>query len=58
MCSGCGQPVHESMDPKNDRAYRVGLPHRCHACTAQQKMMEKYAEQDQASALRFPIEKR
>lgn len=42
LCSGCGQPLWESMDPANEGRYSVGAPHRCHACTAVQLAMKPY----------------
>lgn len=33
ICSGCGQPKHESFAPENTYAYR-GVALNCHACGA------------------------
>lgn len=44
------------MDPANAKRYEVPAPHRCHACTALEVAMSKYADPEQtkaARALRF-----
>lgn len=33
LCSGCGNPAHESMDPAMDGAYEA-VPLHCFACAA------------------------
>lgn len=59
LCSGCGQPMTESMDPENERGYVAPPPHRCHACTAVANRAEEYREVPHAhQVLRFNAEKR
>lgn len=60
LCSGCGQPAHESMsadaDPGNRDGlwhYEVDLPVRCHACTALDEAAKPYQDVPAPSALRF-----
>ncbi len=53
ICPGCGNPLHESMDPEYERDWVSGLPHRCHACTAIEMQAKKYEEASAPSALRF-----
>ena len=57
MCKGCGQPVHESMDRKNERRYVADLPSRCHACTTLGHRMDEYRGDNvsQPQALRFGV---
>jgi len=43
VCGGCGQPVAECVDPRNEDAYQA-TSWRCHACTAKDKEGEKYRE--------------
>lgn len=59
LCSGCGQPMTESMDPDNERGYVAPPPHRCHACTAVAERAEEYQQVPHAhQVLRFNAEKR
>lgn len=40
LCSGCGHPVHLSMDIENDGRWKSPEPMRCHACTAIQERVK------------------
>lgn len=42
LCTGCGEPLWESMDPANEGRYKVAPPYRCHCCTAVQLAMRPY----------------
>jgi hypothetical protein len=53
LCSGCGYPLHESMDPAHERDWHVDNPMRCHACTALESKQHQYRESDAPGALRF-----
>lgn len=55
LCSGCGQPMHETMDPDNERRWLADLPIRCHACTAREKRAKEYDEATAPGALRYPV---
>lgn len=54
-CSGCGHQLSETTDRANDGRYTVGLPVRCHACTALAPASEKYRDNQAPDALRFPV---
>lgn len=43
VCPGCGQPLAECTDPRNEDKYRAKV-WRCHACTAKDAEAEKYRE--------------
>lgn len=43
VCPGCGQPISECIDPRNEFAYTV-TSWRCHACTAKDVDGEKYRD--------------
>lgn len=59
LCSGCGHPMDESMDPDNERAYFAPAPHRCHACTAIAVKTDEYIEVPHyTNVLRFNAEKK
>ena len=45
LCSGCGQPRHESFDAEADGAY-VAHADRCHACTAAAIQQRAFAKAD------------
>ena len=53
LCSGCGNSMHETMDPDHQQDWIAPLPMRCHACTAIAARAKAYAETDFPSALRF-----
>lgn len=55
LCSGCGHPVWESMDPDTQRDWEAPLPMRCHACTAIGERAKGYAKPEVPvpTALRF-----
>lgn len=62
LCDGCGQPLHESMDPQHDRDNRAGPafyeapePVRCHACTALEERQKQYTGEDASAARRFMV---
>lgn len=56
ICSDCGQPMHESLDPENEGKYVAPLPVRCHACTAVEQRAASYADNDFPRALKFTSE--
>ena len=60
LCDGCGQPMHESMDPATEGQWVAPLPMRCHACTAIAHRAKDYPEDkvDAVSALKFHAERR
>ncbi|HWU21559.1 MAG TPA: hypothetical protein VN088_08540 [Nocardioides sp.] len=43
-CSGCGQPLTESTDARNEFEY-VPTVFRCHGCTAKDSAAEKYQKE-------------
>ncbi|MBK6556107.1 MAG: hypothetical protein IPG16_02460 [Comamonadaceae bacterium] len=47
LCSGCGQPRHESFDAEADGAY-VAHADRCHACTAAAIQQRAWTKADAA----------
>ena len=55
LCSGCGSPMDESMDPAAAKAYVAHDPVRCHACTARSAKVRQYADESAVEALRFPV---
>jgi len=44
ICSGCGQPRSESMDPENEFRYRPTVL-RCHACKTVADAADNLSEQ-------------
>lgn len=50
ICSGCGQSLHESMDPDLLDEWTTMHPVRCGACTA----LSRAAEQDQEQKREHP----
>lgn len=58
ICDGCGQPLHESMDPETEGQWVAPLPMRCHSCTAIAHRVKDYSETDASQALRFRAERR
>ena len=55
LCSGCGQPMDDSMSEGAEDAYTVPAPHRCHGCTALYRGMEEYEDASVPQALRFHV---
>lgn len=53
LCPGCGNPLHESMDPDHQNEWEAGLPMRCHACTVIEERAKQYGESFAPNALRF-----
>lgn len=43
VCPGCGQPLSECADPRNEFAYRADV-WKCHACTAKDAEDKKYTD--------------
>lgn len=56
-CSGCGQPLSETLRPEAVGGYKVGLPARCHACDALRHAQKDYVELDHFHALRFSVQR-
>ena len=44
VCGGCGQPLAECTDPRNEFGVYQASVWRCHACTAKDAEGEKYKE--------------
>lgn len=55
LCSGCGQPMHLTMDPDNERRWVADLPFRCHACTVRETKAHEYDHAAAPGALRYPV---
>lgn len=53
LCSGCGQPLTQSMDPATEGKWTAPLPSRCHACTAIAHRAKDYEKADAPHALKF-----
>jgi hypothetical protein len=47
LCSGCGHPKDESMDPANEGSYEASA-RRCHACTEQALKSSAWADSSAA----------
>lgn len=58
LCSGCGQPIHESMDIESDGEWSAPEPMRCHACTAIAERAASYSEARAPQALKFNAERK
>lgn len=56
LCSGCGQPMHLSMDPETEGQWVAPLPMRCHACTVIDHRAKDYEKADAPTALKFRAE--
>jgi len=41
-CRGCGGALSETTLKENEHQYQVGLPHRCHRCTALAQAQDKH----------------
>lgn len=63
-CSGCGEPLEESMSPDADpdnregtHRYEVGAPYRCFACDARERKVREFADAggQVTQALRWPV---
>ena len=54
-CPGCGQQMHEAMDPDLEREWTTMLPHRDFACTTLAKAAEKYKDSEHPQALRYIV---
>lgn len=57
-CSGCGQPLSESLNPESAGTYEAQLPARCHACDALYHRQKEYAEVPHLHALRFGVRRK
>jgi hypothetical protein len=55
-CSDCGQPVDESMDPRNESAYTATLV-ACFACAEAEKAKRDLREQDSDPGIRIGVTK-
>lgn len=53
----CGLPLAETTAPDAEFAYKVGPPHRCHACTAVLRA-QKADERTEPEALLWRAERR
>lgn len=58
VCPGCGNPLHETMDPALEDEWESPLPMRCHACTVIDARATAYAEASAPRALRFSAHRR
>lgn len=58
LCSGCGLPTDETMDPENEEAY-VGKAVQCHACAARDSAAKVFISgSHDPNGLMFAIERR
>lgn len=57
-CTGCGQPLSETLKPEAAGAYEVPLPSRCHACDELFHRQKDYAEVPHLHALRFGVRRK
>lgn len=57
-CSGCGQPLSETLKPDAAGAYEAQLPARCHACDALYHRQKDYADVPHLHALRFGVRRK
>lgn len=64
LCTGCGNPLHESTsadaDPDNrdgSHKYVADVPVRCFACTAVAERSKQYEEAKAPQALKFDTER-
>jgi uncharacterized cysteine cluster protein YcgN (CxxCxxCC family) len=58
LCSGCGLPIDETMDPENEGTY-IARAFACHACAAKDKQEKKFTSGNHdADGLRFIVERR
>jgi hypothetical protein len=57
LCSGCGQPLSECMDPDLLEEWTTLAPHRCGACTALAEASKRAEEQgrEHVGALRYVV---
>jgi len=55
LCSGCGQPLHESMNPDLLEEWTTMDPHRCGSCTAIAVAAEVNKEASHPGALRYVV---
>lgn len=53
VCSGCGQPLAESMDPDLEDEWATLPAHRCHSCTAIARAAEQDKDREYPGALRY-----
>ena len=54
-CSGCGQPLRESMDGDLLDEWTTLAPHRCGACTAIARAVEVNKDREHTGALRYIV---
>ena len=57
LCSGCGNPRTETMDPKLESEWHADLPLRCHSCTAVSARAKEYKDATAPEALYFTAER-
>ena len=55
LCSGCGQPLRESMDPDLLEEWTSMDPHRCGGCTALAVAADQSKDRDHPGALRYIV---
>jgi hypothetical protein len=55
ICSGCGHPRDETMDKRNQHAYKTSA-YRCFACESKEKAARRAAEKGGAEGLYFAAE--
>jgi hypothetical protein len=54
-CSGCGQPLSETLLAEAYQGYRSDPPAVCHGCKALVSRQKDHAEEDDLPALRFTV---
>jgi len=55
LCSSCGQPLKEAMDPDLLGEWTTMHPHRCGGCTALAEAAESNKDAKHPAALRYVI---
>lgn len=55
ICPGCGQQMHEAMDPDLEDEWTTMAPYRDHACTALSRAAEANKDRPHPQALRYVV---
>lgn len=56
-CSGCGQPLSETLLLEAYQGYQSGPPAVCQGCKALHSRQKDYAEDNDLAALRFTVKR-
>lgn len=57
-CTGCGQPLSETLHPDAYEGYDAGFPAVCQGCKALHRRQDDYGDDKDLRSLRFTVTRR